>query len=141
MALLLSRIFPEDISNFIYKIALNNYVKDKIFICTYNVPLLVDKTIQCIENDKGIYNLPLLLNRDLSYLILLLTFINAKFINPYKKWKITYVSEFKSLINNWMLKLSKFTTKYLNNTQYGGHEYKKILLVKMKINKILDLIL
>ena len=84
MAVLLSRIFPEDISNFIYKIALNDYIDNKILIFTHNMPLLVDKTVRYIENDRGIYNLPLLLTGDLNYLISILTFINIKFIIPYR---------------------------------------------------------
>ena len=102
MAVLLSRIFPEDISNFIYKIALNDYIDNKILTFTHNIPLLVDKTVRYIENDRGIYNLPVLLNGDLNYLISLLTFMNSRFINPYKKWDITYFSEFKILINTWI---------------------------------------
>ena len=141
MAVLLSRIFPEDISNFIYKIALNDYIDNKILIFTHNMPLLVDKTVRYIERDRGIYNLPLLLNGDLNYLISILTFINSRFINPYKKWDITYFSEFKILINTWMLKLSILTMNYLEGVEYNGFEYKKILLVNDKINKILDLII
>ena len=141
MAVLLSRIFPEDISNFIYKIALNDYIYNKILIFTHNMPLLVDKTVRYIENDRGIYNLPLLLTGDLNYLISILTFINIKFIIPYKKWNITYFPEFKTLINTWMLKLSKLTMNYLEGVEYNGFEYKKILLVNDKINKILDLII
>lgn len=141
MAVLLSRIFPEDISNFIYKIALNDYIDNKILTFTHNIPLLVDKTVRYIENDRGIYNLPVLLNGDLNYLMSILTFINSRFINPYKKWDITYFSEFKILINTWMLKLSILTMNYLEGVEYNGFEYKKILLINDKINKILDLII
>lgn len=141
MAVLLSRIFPEDISNFIYKIALNDYIDNKILTFAHNIPLLVDKTVRYIENDRGIYNLPVLLNGDLNYLISILTFMNIRFINPYKKWDITYFSEFKILINTWMLKLSKLTMNYLEGVEYNGFEYKKILLINDRINKILDLII
>jgi hypothetical protein len=141
MAILLSRIFPEDISNFIYKIALNDYIDNKILTFAHNIPLLVDKTVRYIENDRGIYNLPVLLNGDLNYLISILTFMNIRFINPYKKWDITYFSEFKILINTWMLKLSKLTMNYLEGVEYNGFEYKKILLINDRINKILDLII
>ena len=119
MILLLSRIFSYDISFYIYKIALNNYVNEKILIYTYNLYLIIDKNLSK-TNIKMSYNTIYFLLPDIKQVTDTITLLNDKYIHKYKKYQVAYDNEFKNEYNKYL--------QYLNNIVKDSLERDKLLV-------------
>ena len=132
MATLLGKILPSDIAQYIYYIALNDYIQNKILIFSYNIFLIFEKHFKIIENDKKNYNLHSLFNTDINRIISVLNFVKINFIDPYKKWNINFEKKYIDEVKRWSSKILVINTKYIDDLECNmGIEYK--LLIKQKI--------
>ena len=71
MTTLLSKLLPNDIADYIYYIALNEYLQQKIDIYSINMFLIFEKHINYIKQDSNIYNIISLLYSDINRVIFL----------------------------------------------------------------------
>ena len=142
MATILTKILPNDIAQYIYYIALNDYLQNKIHIFSYNIFLIFEKHFKIIKNDKNNYNLHSLFNTDINRIISVLNFVKINFIDSYKKWNINFEKKYIDVIKHWTSKILAINKKYIDDLQYNmGIEYKLLLKQKMlleSIDKLLD---
>ena len=136
MATLLSKKIQPDIANYIYYIALNEFLQQKIAIFTNNLEIIFEKHYDYIKNDKENYNIYYLLNNDVNQVLNTLKFNTENFINPYKKWNISYTSELTSQIQTWKLNLLKFNHKYKQKLKHSDLEYKLLNVLEIQINNV-----
>lgn len=137
MSTLLSKILPSDIAEYIYYIALNDYLQNKIVIFSYNIFLIFEKHFKIIENDKNNYNLHSLFNTDINRIVSILNFLKKNFIDPYQKWNIKFEKKYIDEVKHWRSDILKFNQKYideLNSTM--STEYKLLLNQKLLIKNI-----
>ena len=109
MATLLSRILPNDISIYIFKIAISSSANQLIIIYTYNLYLIIEKHLYNIQNiDYNCQFLEFCLIPDLNHIINAITHLN-NYLIPYKKFnsEICYDKNFKLLIKNWLFNINK----------------------------------
>jgi hypothetical protein len=138
MATLLARKLPDDIAGYIYHIALNKYLQEKIDIYSINLHLIFEKHNKYfIKNDQMIYNLDMLLTNDINIVILILRYIKNNFIDPYKKWDICFTEDYINTVMVWTSKLLQLNKKYINSySDYNTIDYKYLLMQKTLIESI-----
>ena len=136
MATLLSKIFPNDVANYIYKIAIVEFIEQNIMIYTYNIYLIIEKHSKM--NIFFGFDLLMLLTRDINMVINTLNMINNKYIIPYKKFEVDYSLDFKKNITIWINHLTKIYDDYLlydnrliNNPHFINLRKKILLLNKI----------
>lgn len=137
MSTLLSKILPSDIAEYIYYIALNGYLQQKIDIYSINMFLVFEKHFNYIKQDSCIYNITSLLYSDINRVISSLIFIQVNFIDPYKKWNINFKKSYIDEVIEWKSAILKFNQKYideLNSTM--SIQYKLLLKQKLLIKNI-----
>lgn len=142
MATLLAKILPSDISQYIYYLALNDYLQNKIIIFSYNIFLIFEKHFKIIENDKNNYNLHTLFNTDINRIISVLNFVKVNFIDPYEQWNINFEKKYIDEIKDWSSIILAINKKYIDDLHNNvGIEYKLLLKQKIlieSIDKLLD---
>lgn len=145
MATLLAKLLPSDISQYIYYLALNDFLQNKINIYSYNMFLIFDKHLKIINNKNKEYNIPLLIITDLNKIISNLAFVKNNFINPYKKWNINFEKNYLKSIKHWSSEFLSFTKKYIEKIKSNisfeiSLEYKLLLKQKYLIEMVDNLI-
>ena len=142
MATILGKILPNDIAQYIYYVALNDYLQTKILIFSYNIFLIFEKHFKIIENDKKNYYLHTLFNADINRIVNVLNFVKINFIDPYKKWNINFEKKYIDQIKHWSSRILAINKKYIDDLHTNvGIEYKLLLKQKIlieSIDKILD---
>lgn len=137
MATLLAKILPIDIAQYIYIIALNDYLQNKIIIFSYNIFLIFEKHFKIMKNDKNNYDLCLLFDTEINRIIYVLNFIKLNLIDPYKKWNINFEKKYVDEVKHWSSTILAFNKKYLKNLHsHIGIEYKLLLKQKILIESI-----
>lgn len=123
MATLLSRIFPNDIANNIYKIAIIKYIQEKIAIYTYNLYLIAEKHLNIKYENGSSLDLIILLNSDINQAIRILTIINKNFIEPYVKFGVNYSEDFKIIFNRWIEYLNKLLINNVFDNRIAVYDF------------------
>lgn len=141
MTTLLSKILPSDIAEYIYYIALNEYLQQKIDIYSINMFLIFEKHFSYIKQDSNIYNIISLLYSDINRVISSLIFIQVNFIDPYKKWNIKFEKKYIDEVNEWRSAILKFNKKYIDKLNSTMSIQYKLLLKQKLIIKNIDKIL
>lgn len=141
MATLLAKILPSDISQYIYYLALNDFLQNKINIYSYNMFLIFDKHLKII-NDKKNHYLHTMFNADINRIVSVLNFVKINFIDPYKKWNINFEKKYIDQIKHWSSSILAINKKYIDDLHtIVGLEYKLLLKQKLlieSIDKLLD---
>ena len=137
MATILTKILPSDVAQYIYYIALNDYLQNKVIIYSYNIFLIFEKHFKIIENDKKIYYLHTVFNTDINLIISVLKFIKINFIDPYKKWNISFEKNYNDEVKHWRSKIILFHQKYIDKIiSNDSIEYKLLLKQKMLVESV-----
>ena len=120
MATILSKILNYDIAYYIYKIVLDNYLHEKLYIMCFNVPWIIEKHKNTF-NENNDYNLIFIIN-DIKLILNLLNKFNINHIEKYKNYDIKFPNEYKLEIYEWIKLIKKFninqqiyTEKSINN--------------------------
>ena len=137
MTTLLSKLLPNDIADYIYYIALNEYLQQKIDIYSINMFLIFEKHINYIKQDSNIYNIISLLYSDINRVMSSLIFIQVNFIDPYKKWNINFKKSYIDEVKEWRSAILKFNQKYIDDLSSSmSIQYKLLLKQKILIENI-----
>lgn len=117
MATLLSKIVNEDIAKYIYKIALQEFLDEKLYILCFNVPWIIKKHEDTFCKDCH-YNLLLIIS-DIKLIFNLINKFNINYLKKYNDFNIKICIDFQTLILNWCYlinNLNKNQQPYIEKT-------------------------